>query len=328
MRSPLFVNRVTVRTDVCPNLGKREVVMGAPEVLEVINSFRTPIFIPVVRVKQVRFCGKLSPEPSPQVDVESEAHEEREIVKQEYFEQDESKPIKQEQTKPPVTHSASVKQEYFEPEESKPIKQERSPSPDPDQKPTPSAINTNTNLGKRKHQSEISAEKRARIAREVLEDHLSPGDLSKKYNISAHAIRDWVKKTGYQLPKSYKRFQGYKFSFFKDIKSPRSKQNEVVEDGKQQTSATVPEPVPSLMVPPPPAMPPVQALKFFGDSGSARPPNPETWWSVLDGIHCSLLQCPECPRKLQLRSLNNHLVGKEPQESRELLNSRRDTLQF
>ena len=85
--------------------------MGAPEVLEVINSFRTPIFIPVVRVKQVRFCGKLSPEPSPQVDVESEAHEEREIVKQ----------------------------EYFEPEESKPIKQERSPSPDPDQKPTPSA---------------------------------------------------------------------------------------------------------------------------------------------------------------------------------------------
>ena len=144
--------------------------MGAPEVLEVINSFRTPIFIPIVRVKQVRFCGKLSPEPSPQVDVESEAHEEREIVKQ-----DESKPIKQEQAGPPVTHSVSVKEEYFEPEESKPIKQERSPSPDPDQKPTPSAINTNTKLGKRKHQSGISAEKRARIVREVLEDHISPG---------------------------------------------------------------------------------------------------------------------------------------------------------
>ena len=42
--------------------------------------------------------------------------------------------------------------------------------------------------------------------REVLEDHISPADLSKKYNISAHSIRDWVKKAGHQLPKSYKRF--------------------------------------------------------------------------------------------------------------------------
>merc|ERR1719430_1418391 len=41
--------------------------------------------------------------------------------------------------------------------------------------------------------------------REVLEDHISPGDLSKKYNISAHSIRDWIKKAGHQLPKSYKR---------------------------------------------------------------------------------------------------------------------------
>ena len=42
--------------------------------------------------------------------------------------------------------------------------------------------------------------------REVLEDHISPADLSKKYNISAHSIRDWIKKAGHQLPKSYKRF--------------------------------------------------------------------------------------------------------------------------
>lgn len=41
--------------------------------------------------------------------------------------------------------------------------------------------------------------------KEVLEDHISPGDLSKKYNISAHKIRDWIKKAGYQLPKSYRR---------------------------------------------------------------------------------------------------------------------------
>ena len=42
--------------------------------------------------------------------------------------------------------------------------------------------------------------------REVLEDHISPGDLSKKYNVSAHKIRDWIKKAGHQLPKNYKRF--------------------------------------------------------------------------------------------------------------------------
>ena len=54
--------------------------------------------------------------------------------------------------------------------------------------------------------SAFTPEQRARIMREVLEDHISPADLSKKYNISAHSIRDWVKKAGHQLPKSYKRF--------------------------------------------------------------------------------------------------------------------------
>jgi len=58
-------------------------------------------------------------------------------------------------------------------------------------------------------QSKISGasvflEQRARIVREVLEDHISPGDLSKKYKISAHCIRDWVKKAGHQLPTSYR----------------------------------------------------------------------------------------------------------------------------
>ena len=52
----------------------------------------------------------------------------------------------------------------------------------------------------------FSQEQRGRIMKEVLEDHISPGDLSKKYNISAHCIRDWIKKAGHQLPKSYKRF--------------------------------------------------------------------------------------------------------------------------
>ena len=49
-------------------------------------------------------------------------------------------------------------------------------------------------------------EQRARIMREVLEEHISPADLGKKYGISAHAIRDWIKKAGHALPKSYKRF--------------------------------------------------------------------------------------------------------------------------
>ena len=42
--------------------------------------------------------------------------------------------------------------------------------------------------------------------KEVLEDHISPTFLSKKYSIPAYAIRDWIKKAGHTLPKSYKRF--------------------------------------------------------------------------------------------------------------------------
>ena len=51
-----FVNRVAVRSDVRPKLEKREVLGGASsEVLEVINSFRTPFTIPIVRMEQVGF---------------------------------------------------------------------------------------------------------------------------------------------------------------------------------------------------------------------------------------------------------------------------------
>jgi len=71
--------------------------------------------------------------------------------------------------------------------------------------------------------SSFTAEQRARIMREVLEEHISPADLSKKYNISAHAIRDWVKKAGRKLPKSYKRRNMPSTSepVFKKKKSPR-----------------------------------------------------------------------------------------------------------
>ena len=41
--------------------------------------------------------------------------------------------------------------------------------------------------------------------REVLEDHISPNELGKKYNIPPQSIREWIKKAGHTLPKSYKR---------------------------------------------------------------------------------------------------------------------------
>jgi hypothetical protein len=43
----------------------------------------------------------------------------------------------------------------------------------------------------------------------VLEDLISPTDVAKKYNISPHSIRDWIKKTGQALPKSYKKPADY-----------------------------------------------------------------------------------------------------------------------
>ena len=52
----------------------------------------------------------------------------------------------------------------------------------------------------------ITEAAKATIMREVLEEHISPNELSRKYSIPAYAIRDWVKKAGHRLPKSYKRF--------------------------------------------------------------------------------------------------------------------------
>ena len=66
-----FVKKVAVHWDIRPKLEKREVILnysqlrtkvnfaqvilGASEVLEVINSFRTPFSIPLVRMEQVGF---------------------------------------------------------------------------------------------------------------------------------------------------------------------------------------------------------------------------------------------------------------------------------
>ena len=50
-----FINKVAVRSDVHPKIEKRETMFGSPEVLEVLNSFRTPFSIPIVRMEQVGF---------------------------------------------------------------------------------------------------------------------------------------------------------------------------------------------------------------------------------------------------------------------------------
>ena len=49
------------------------------------------------------------------------------------------------------------------------------------------------------------AEQRQEIVREVLVDLISPSDLGRKYKVSPHSIRDWVKKTGNKLPKQFKK---------------------------------------------------------------------------------------------------------------------------
>ena len=58
--------------------------------------------------------------------------------------------------------------------------------------------------------------------REVLDDHISPNELARKYSIPAHAIRDWIKKAGHSLPKSYKRFGEYFSILFNRIIVDRS----------------------------------------------------------------------------------------------------------
>ena len=59
--------------------------------------------------------------------------------------------------------------------------------------------------GKRKYlqsQCEISAEQRARIVSEMLEEKITLGDIAKKFNRSVDTIRGWVREAaGHQLPK-------------------------------------------------------------------------------------------------------------------------------
>ena len=49
-----FVNKVAIRSDLRPILKKREKKIGEYDMLEVINSFRAPIFIRAVKIEQVK----------------------------------------------------------------------------------------------------------------------------------------------------------------------------------------------------------------------------------------------------------------------------------
>jgi len=49
-----------------------------------------------------------------------------------------------------------------------------------------------------------SVEQKKFIVEQVVDNHFSPRDLSRKYRMSSHTIRDWVKKSGKTLPKIYK----------------------------------------------------------------------------------------------------------------------------
>ena len=50
-----------------------------------------------------------------------------------------------------------------------------------------------------------SVEQKKFIVEQVVDNHFSPRDLSRKYRMSSHTIRDWVKKSGKTLPKTYKK---------------------------------------------------------------------------------------------------------------------------
>ena len=48
------------------------------------------------------------------------------------------------------------------------------------------------------------------VCYQVVEEHYSPTEVGKKYKVSPHSIRDWVKKSGLSLPKTYKKLDnGY-----------------------------------------------------------------------------------------------------------------------
>ena len=51
----------------------------------------------------------------------------------------------------------------------------------------------------------LTTEQMAQIISECVDDHVSPVNLAKKYNVRADTIRAWIRKAGKTLPKTYKK---------------------------------------------------------------------------------------------------------------------------
>ena len=68
-----LVNKILVRSDVRPKLEKLEVSLHSSETLEVINSFRTPLFIPISQMEQVGFLIRLTSKHWFQVQIDDES---------------------------------------------------------------------------------------------------------------------------------------------------------------------------------------------------------------------------------------------------------------
>ena len=51
----------------------------------------------------------------------------------------------------------------------------------------------------------LTSDQRQQIVKECVEDRISPSDLAKKWGCSPDSIRTWVRKSGQNLPESYKK---------------------------------------------------------------------------------------------------------------------------
>ena len=51
----------------------------------------------------------------------------------------------------------------------------------------------------------LSLDQRAVIIRQCVEQQISPVELSRRYSVNADTIRGWVRKSGFTLPKTYRK---------------------------------------------------------------------------------------------------------------------------
>jgi transposase-like protein len=83
----------------------------------------------------------------------------------------------------------------------------KKPSPTKNSNENNPAVTSSKAAGKRKPPAKFTDEQKSAFVKEVVENLISPMELSKKYGVTPDTIRSWVKKAGYELPKpnSYKK---------------------------------------------------------------------------------------------------------------------------